>query len=139
MHDIRRAAERSAQEELAASLGRQAGEARLLGEIDLTIARARAEVRAVPVGAPLPGLAPGAAIAYLERLAGNRGAAARRVAASEAEVGRRRQELDLAARERRALDRLHDRRRDEHLLAAARAEGARLDEFALAAHRRRTA
>jgi hypothetical protein len=37
VHDIRRAAERSAQEELAASLDRQAGDEEALREIDSTI------------------------------------------------------------------------------------------------------
>lgn len=137
VYEIRQATERSAQEELAASLGKQAGETEALGDIDLTIEGAREEVRAVPAGAEL--LEPGAANAYLERLAGRRAAAVHRLTASGVEVDARRAELDRAARERQALDRLRDRRRAEHLLDAARAEASRLDELALAAHRRSAA
>jgi flagellar protein FliJ len=139
VYEIRQATERSAQEDLAASLGKQAGETKALGDIDLTIEGAREEVRAVPAGGEMPGLEPGAANAYLERLAGRRAAAVHRLTASRNEVDARRAALDRAARERQALDRLRDRRRAEHLLAAARAEASRLDELALAAHRRSAA
>lgn len=139
VYEIRQATERSAQEDLAASLGRQAGETKALGDIDLTIEGAREELRAAPTGAELPGLDPGAVNAYLERLSGRRAAAVHRLTASGVEVDGRRAALETAARERQALDRLRDRRRAEHLLASARAEASRLDELALAAHRRSAA
>ncbi len=140
MHDIRRQRERGAQEELAAALGRQAGEEAALGEVDATIADAREGIRgAAGYGETLSGPDLAASQAYLERLAGRRAVAVRDLNASRDEVGRRRSDLEAAARERQALDRLRDRRRAEHDRESARAESAQLDELALAGHRRRRA
>lgn len=140
VHDIRRQRERGAQEELAAALGRQAGEEAALGEVDATIADAREGIRgAAGYGETLSGPDLAASQAYLERLAGRRAVAVRDLNASRDEVGRRRSDLEAAARERQALDRLRDRRRAEHDRESARAESAQLDELALAGHRRRRA
>lgn len=141
MHDIRRQKERGAQEELAAALGRQTDEEHGLGQVDATIADARKHFRGVATAgsemSPASDLA--ATNAYLERLAGRRAVAVRDLNASRDEVGRRRRDLEAAARDRQALDRLRDRRRAEHARAATRAESAQLDELALAGHRRRQA
>ena len=75
--------------------------------------------------------------AYLERLAGRRAVAVRDLNLSRGEVDRKRSSLELAARERQALDRLRDRRRAEHDREMSRAEGAHNDELALAGHIRR--
>lgn len=140
VHDIRRQRERGAQEELAVALGRQAGEEAALGLVDASIAEAREQVRgASGCGEVLSGTDLAASQAYLERLAGRRAVAVRDLNASRDEVGRRRGDLEVAARERQALDRLRDRRRAEHDRELARAEGAQLDELALAGHRRRQA
>lgn len=140
MHDIRRQRERGAQEELAAALGRQAGEEATLGQVDETIADAREDFRgASGCGEVLSGTDLAASQAYLERLSGRRAVAVRDLNASRDEVGRRRGDLEAAARERQALDRLRDRRRAEHDRENARAEAAQLDELALAGHRRRQA
>jgi flagellar protein FliJ len=140
VHDIRRQRERGAQEDLAAALGRQAGEEAALGLVDARIEDARERVRGVAGGGDLQSATELAAgHAYLERLAGRRAVAVRDLNASRDEVGRRRQELEAAARERQALDRLRDRRRAEHDLEAARDESAQLDELAIAGHRRRRA
>ncbi|HVX33343.1 MAG TPA: flagellar export protein FliJ [Solirubrobacterales bacterium] len=140
VHDIRRQRERGAQEELAAALGQQAGQEAALGQVEATIADARERFRgASGAGEVLSGSDLAASQAYLERLAGRRALAVRDLNASRDEVGRRRRELEAAARERQALDRLRDRRRAEHDRELARAESARLDELALAGHRRRRA
>jgi flagellar FliJ protein len=140
VHDIRRQKERGAQEELAAALGRQAGGEAALGQVDATIADARQQFRgASGYGEVLSGTDLAANQAYLERLAGRRAVAVRDLNASRDEVGRKRGDLEEAARERQALDRLRDRRRAEHNREAARAESAQLDELALAGHRRRRA
>lgn len=140
VHDIRRQRERGAQEELAAALGRQAGEEATLGQVDETIADAREDFRgASGCGEVLSGTDLAASQAYLERLSGRRAVAVRDLNASRDEVGRRRGDLEAAAQERQALDRLRDRRRAEHDRAASRAESAQLDELALAGHRRRQA
>jgi flagellar protein FliJ len=140
VHDIRRQRERGAQEDLAAALGRQADEEAALGQVDATIADARERVRSTAGGGDLHQAAELAAgHAYLERLAGRRAVAVRDLNASRDEVGRRRSELEAAARERQALDRLRDRRRAEHDRELARGESTRLDELAIAGHRRRQA
>jgi flagellar FliJ protein len=140
VHDIRRQRERGAQEGLAAALGRQAGEEAALGQVDATIEDARERFRGGAAGGDLrPADQLAASQAYLERLAGRRAVAVRDLNASRDEVGKRRRELEAAARERQALDRLRDRRRAEHLRELARGESAQLDELAIAGHRRRHA
>ncbi len=141
VHDIRRQKERGAQEELATALGRQADEERGLEGVDATIEDARERFRdsAAGNGEAMPGTDLAATNAYLERLSGRRAVAVRDLNASRDEVGRRRRDLETAARERQALDRLRDRRRAEHDRELARTESAQLDELALAGHRRRQA
>ncbi|HVY97626.1 MAG TPA: flagellar export protein FliJ [Solirubrobacterales bacterium] len=140
VHGLRRQAERSAQEALAASLGRQLESERALGELEATIEGARAAERDAATGAGERPLRSGSDLiavnAYLERLAGNRAAAVRDLSERESDVAASRQGLLAAARERQALDRLRERRRAEHAREAARVEGAQLDELALAVHRR---
>lgn len=140
VHGLRRQAERSAQEALAASLGRQLDSERSLGEIEATIEGARAAERLAATESGERVLRSGdeltAANAYLERLAGSRAAAVRDLSERECEVEQSRRGLLDAARERQALDRLRERRLAEHEREAARAEGAQIDELALAVHRR---
>jgi flagellar FliJ protein len=139
VHDIRRQRERGAQEGLAAALGRQAGEEAALGQVDATIEDARERFRGGAGGNLHPADQLAASHAYLERLAGRRAVAVRDLNASRDEVGERRRELEAAARERQALDRLRDRRQAEHVRELARGESAQLDELAIAGHRRRRA
>jgi flagellar FliJ protein len=140
VHSLRRQAERGAQEALAASLGRRLDSEHSLREIEATIEGAREAERLSMGDAVERPLRSGddlvAMDAYLERLAGNRAAAVHNLNASEGEVAASRGELLAAARERQALDRLRERRLAEHEREAARAEGAQLDELALAVHRR---
>lgn len=140
VHGLRRQAERSAQEALAASLGRQLESERALGELEATIEGARDAEREAATGAGERPLRSGSDLiavnAYMERLAGNRAAAVRELCERESDVEASRQGLLAAARERQALDRLRERRRAEHAREAARVEGAQLDELALAVHRR---
>jgi flagellar protein FliJ len=142
VHDIRRQAERGAQEELAAALGRQAGEEASLVSVDATIEGARERFRGVASGdstSTHPAIDLAATNAYLERLAGTRAVAVRDLNESRGVVADRRRSLEAAARERQALDRLRDRRRAEHDREMSRVEGAHNDELALAGHRRRQA
>ena len=137
---LRQQTEQRAQQELATSLGRRLDSELALGEIDASIEGARESERAA-AGATAEGRLRGgeemvAMELYLERLAGSRAAAARRLAERNGEVDDRRRGLLAAARERQALDRLRGRRLSEHRQEAARVEGAALDEMALAAHRR---
>jgi flagellar protein FliJ len=139
VHDIRRQAERGAQEELATALGVQASEEASLGQVDETIEAARERFRDVASGTEVaqPGDDLAATNAYLERLAGRRAVAVRDLNLSRGEVDRKRTDLEVAARERQALDRLRERRRAEHDREMAHAEAAHNDELALAGHRRR--
>lgn len=137
---LRQQNERSAQEALAASLGRSAAGERSLRQIDETIESAHESSRAA-ANAPTTGqLRSGEELlamdVYLERLAGSRAAVARELAQRRIEVEADRRRLLAAARERQALDRLRGRRKSEHEREQARSEGAELDELALAAHRR---
>jgi len=73
---------------------------------------------------------------FLERVERERIAGERDLRRVDAEVDARRTTLREAARERQVLERLKERRRAEHVRALLRAEGAQLDEIALAMHRR---
>ena len=140
VHGLRGQAERSAQEALAASRGRQVDSERSLREIEATIEGARETERRSATGQGERPLRDGnelaAVSAYMERLSGNRAAAARDLCDRDGEVEASRSGLLAAARERQALDRLRERRLAEHTRKAARAEGAAIDELALAVHRR---
>lgn len=133
---LRERAEDSAKEDLASSL-----DVRLRGESMLrtasaaveearTARRFRAEAGAVS-GTDLL-----AAQAYVEKTEREREAAALELDRREAEVDARRTALEQAARERQVLEKLKERKRDEHRAETARVEGALLDELALSVHRR---
>jgi len=143
VHWLRRQSERSAQEALAVSLERRLDGERALGELDTRIERAHgAERDAGGAGSQRPprsGEELVAMEAYLGRLQGSRAAAARTLREREGQVDDDRRKLLAAASARQALDRLRGRRLGEHRREVARAEGAQLDELALAAHRRERA
>lgn len=140
VHWLRRQGERRAQEALAASLERQLDGERALMELDEEIASAHERERSATAAAGERPLRGGGELvatdAYRNRLEGSRAAAAWELRERRGEVEEDRRRLLDAAGARQALDRLRDRRLDEHRLATARAEGAQLDELALAAHRR---
>ncbi len=77
--------------------------------------------------------------AYAERVEAQRRARLDELARDETAVAERTDELAHAARSQRTLDRLKERRRTEHELAAGRREGAMLDEIAIERHRRSAA
>lgn len=140
VHWLRRQGERRAQEKLAASLQRQVEGERTLDELEREIESAHGSQRAAAGGRGERPLRSGEELvaidAYLGRLEGSRAAATEALRARVGEVEDDRRRLRAAASARQALDRLRGRRLDEHKLKAARAEGAQLDELALAAHRR---
>ena len=74
--------------------------------------------------------------AYLERTERQRESAALELDRRQAEVDARRQALAVRSQERQVLERLKDRRRDDHKREMERHEGALLDEMAINAHRR---
>ena len=124
---LRERKEELAKEELAASLA-----IRLRGEAMLQ-ARGlqRSAASAAMTAAELQ-----AAQAYIERAERERESVSLQLDRQDAEVDARRMALQNAAREREVLERLKDRRRDEHNREADRRAGAVLDEMAITMHRR---
>ena len=76
-----------------------------------------------------------AAHAYLQRTEMARRAAALDLGRRDADLGARRAALAAAARERKVLDRLRDRRHAAHRAEALRLEGVALDDMTAARHR----
>jgi flagellar FliJ protein len=77
--------------------------------------------------------------AYLERSEQAHRVSREVLGRSAAQVEQRRQVLTEAARERQALDRLKEHRRQDHEREAARVQSAELDEIAINGFRRRAA
>jgi flagellar protein FliJ len=138
VREIRAHDEDQAKERFAASLN-----ARVRGEAVLRAAEDR--LREAQSGVTVPGFGPltGAALvsrqAWVERLEQSRADAQLRMANYEAELQRRRAELQQASQAREVLDQLKTRQREQHRLQAARVESAQLDEMALQMHARRSA
>src|SRR4051794_5575998 len=86
-------------------------------------------------GAPMSAQDLQAAQLYLERTERERESASLHLDRQDAEVDARRSILQNAAREREVLERLKQRKRDEHRREADRREGALLDEMAITMHR----
>jgi flagellar FliJ protein len=136
VRSLRERAEDQAKEEYAASLAhRMEGEA-MLRAASAHRDEARTAVRPAADDA-LSGMDFIASQVWLERLERARQAAELELDRRDAEVDARHVALVHAARERHALERLHDKRRAEHVLEANRREGYELDELAAAGHRRR--
>jgi flagellar FliJ protein len=134
---LRERAEDQAQEDYASSLAHRLEGVAMLRAAAEHRDRARSEARPGEQF-PMTGAELLHSEAWLHRLERTRQAAELELDRREAEVDARHTALVHAARERHALDRLHERRRAEHALETSRREGAELDELALAAHRRRT-
>jgi len=132
---LRERKEELAKEELAASLA-----LRLRGEAMLHAAYENVEeARKLQRSAALSSMTASelqAAQAYLERTEREREIASLDLHRRDAEVDARRTALQNAAREREVLERLKERRRDEHRREADRRAGALLDEMAITMHRR---
>lgn len=132
VRDVRVHDERAAQEVLAASLMNRSAQQAALAAAESSLVAARATgVQPVVPGTPLTGAGLIAGQAWVQRLERRREQAARASDQAEAQVSGDRAKVLEAARRREALDRLRERRRAEHALAAGRAESARLDEIAL--------
>ncbi|WP_354699793.1 hypothetical protein DSM112329_00048 [Paraconexibacter sp. AEG42_29] len=134
VREVRVHDEQAAQEILAASLTRRGTEQAALAAAERSLAAARliAAPAVEPAAAvPVTGAALLAGQAWVQRLERRREQAVHASDRAEAQVGEDRVKVLAAARRREALDRLRDRRRAEHSLAAGRAECARLDEIAL--------
>ncbi|HET6449140.1 MAG TPA: flagellar export protein FliJ [Conexibacter sp.] len=133
---LRERGEDLAKQELAGALHRQARCAERLRAMGEEVADAFAMQRAAAAGGSSSAADLLAAQAYLERIEQTREASQLDLDRHDAEVDERRDALREAARERQTLERLKERRRADYERAAARAEGATLDEIALTQHRR---
>ena len=132
---LRERAEDQAREELASSLAiRMRGEAMLRAATE-SMGAAQNARRSVST-ADLSGAELLALQAYLERTERQRESAALELDRRDAEVDARRATLTERSQERQVLERLKDRRREDHRQETQKREGALLDEMALAAHRR---
>jgi flagellar FliJ protein len=132
---LRERKEELAKEELAASLAlRLRGEAMLRAASD-NVEQARGLQRAA-AGSAMTAQELQAAQAYLERTERERLSAELDLDRRDAEVDARRTALQNAAREREVLERLKERRANEHRREADRRAGAILDEMAITMHRR---
>jgi flagellar FliJ protein len=135
VRELREHAEDQAREELASSLAiRMKGEAMLRAAADDM--DAAQDARRQGSSADLSGAELLALQAYLERAERQRESAALELDRRQAEVDARRQALAVRSQERQVLERLKDRRRDDHRRDVERREGALLDEMAIVAHRR---
>jgi flagellar FliJ protein len=136
VRSLRERAEDQAKEEYASSLAHRMEGAAMLRAAAEHRDEARAAVRPA-ADAALSGTDFLASQAWLERLERTRQAAELELDRRDAEVDARHVALVHAARERHALERLHDKRRAEHTLETNRREAYELDELAAAGHRRR--
>jgi flagellar FliJ protein len=133
---VRERIEEQAKEELSASLAdRLKGEAMLRAASDELASARENRVETLTTG-----IATGddlvAAQAYLEQAQRTREARALDLDRRDTEVAARRDALTGAARERQVLERLKERRREDHVRETERRAGAALDELALGVHRR---
>jgi flagellar FliJ protein len=132
---LRERAEEAAREELASSLAvRMKGEAMLRAAAE-TVDGAR-EARRHSSTAELSGAELRAMHAYVERTQREQESAALELDRREAEVDARRSALAVRSQERQVLERLKERRREDHRRDMERREGALLDEMAITLHRR---
>lgn len=139
VRELREHDEDRAREEFAASLNRRARGAAMLQAAQDLIEQARDGRRTGAATGPLTGQDLMSQQLWLERLERHRDSAARELDRSDHELTVRRGELNEARQKREVLEKLKERRRDEHAAASARRQGAALDEMALSAHVRRMA
>jgi flagellar FliJ protein len=136
VRELRERDEDRAREELAVSLGHQLRGTAMLQAAAEQVRDART-LRTTGVGGGVSGADLVAQERWVERLESERATAELAVARASAEVAHRRGELVAARQRREALERLKTRQQGEHTAKVLRAEGAMLDEIALAAHIRR--
>ena len=136
VRELREHAEDQAREELASSLAiRMKGEAMLRAAAE-NVSGARDEARRRSSSMDLSGSDLIALQAYMERAERARESAALELDRREAEVDARRTALTQKSQERQVLERLKERRAEDHRVESARREGVLLDEMALTQHRR---
>lgn len=135
VRELREHAEDRAREDLASSLGAQLRGQAMLQAAAEEVGAAQAQRRdSALAGLPLPAGDLQSHQLWVERLQRQRADAELAVERAAAEVDARRSQLVEARQRREALERLKQRRRDEHRAQAERIEGAFLDEIALTSY-----
>jgi flagellar FliJ protein len=132
---LRERAEEQAQEELASSLAIQMKGEAMLRAASNNVDGAHRARRQSSTG-ELSGAELIALQAYLERAERARESAALELDRREAEVDARRAALTARSQERQVLEKLKERRREDHNREHDRRESVVLDEMALNSHRR---
>jgi flagellar FliJ protein len=139
VRELRAHDEDRAREEFAASLNRRARGAAMLQAAQDLIEEARDGRRTGVATGPISGQDLVSQQLWLERLERHRDTAERELDRTDQELTVRRSELNEARQKREVLEKLKERRRDEHAAQNARRQGAALDEMALTAHVRKQA
>jgi flagellar protein FliJ len=128
---VRERREMLAQQELAKSIARMSGTQEQLRNTEAELEQAHAEQRTATAGqGAVDASELQARQAFLERVEATRSRHALDLTQSEAEVADSNAKLVTAAGEHEMLNRLRDRRRDEHERELGRAENKVLDEMA---------
>jgi flagellar protein FliJ len=135
VREVRVHEEELAREAFAASLTLRARGAALLADAQARAAAAREE--AIADAAPRTGADLIAGQAWLERVQRSEEQAALELDRRSAELEAQRSALATAGQRRQVLERLKDRKREQHRLESARREAIALDEVALNNHLRR--
>ena len=139
IRSVRESAEEQAREDLAASMAQRLRGEGMLKAAEAELDAARRTRLSTGTELPASGLDLVAAQAYVEHAERRREARMLDLDRADAEVETRRHALMEAARERQALERLKDKKRNEHRLESERIAGIALDEMSLNMHRRRVA
>lgn len=136
VRELREHAETEAKERLAATLSQRLRGASLLARAAQELQQAASSTPAQE-GEAVSGADLVAHALWLQALEQDRDVAEAHLGRLDEQVAGRRQELGEASREREVLERLKQRRREEHRTEAQRRESNELDEIATGAHVRR--
>jgi flagellar FliJ protein len=139
IRSVRERVEEQAREHLAASLALRLKGEGMLRAAEAELQSAQDTRRSTGTGEAASGLDLVAAQAYVEHAERRREARMLDLDRCDVEVEARRAALLQAARDRQALERLKERKRQEHAVEAERIAGVALDEMSLNMHRRRVA
>jgi flagellar FliJ protein len=139
IRSVRERVEEQAREHLAASLALRLKGEGMLRAAEAELQSAQDSRRSTGTGEAASGLDLVAAQAYVEHAERRREARMLDLDRCDVEVEARRAALLQAARDRQALERLKERKRQEHAVEAERIAGVALDEMSLNMHRRRVA
>ena len=137
VREVRAHEEDKAREAFAASLSLRARGVALLADAQARAAAAREQ--AIAKTAPRSGATLLSEQAWLERVQRSQEQAALELERRNDELEQQRAALTAAGQRRQVLDRLKDRKRQDHAIEAARRDAVALDEVALNGHIRRLA